>query len=173
MYICFCFSAWTCLHLCKILLVVEAVWLLSWAITSVLWYSLQLGHISNAVREFFSWQCLEDNFLAVYSGFFGWKAADCSDLSYHRQPLHYLLWFSSVQFSLSRVWLFASPWTAACQASLSITNSQSLHRLMSIDLVMPSNHLIFCRPLLLLPSIFPSIRIFSNESVFRIRWPEY
>ena len=103
MYICFCFSAWTCLHLCKILLVMEAVWLPSRAITSVLWYSLQLGHISSVVREFFSWQCLEGNFLAVYSGFFGWKAADCSDLSYHRQPLHYLLWFSSVQFSRSVV----------------------------------------------------------------------
>ena len=65
------------------------------------------------------------------------------------------------------------PWTAACQTSLSITNSQSLLKLMSIELVMPSNHLILCRPLLLLPSIFPSIRIFSNESVFRIRWLKY
>ena len=74
---------------------------------------------------------------------------------------------------LSRVQLFATPWTAACQASLSITNSQSLLRLMSIKSVMPSNHLILCRPLLLLPSIFPSIRFFSNESVLRIRWPKY
>ena len=79
--------------------------------------------------------------------------------------------FSSVQ-SLSRVWLFATPWTAACQASLSITNSQSLFRLMSIESVMPSNHLILCRPLLL-PSIFPSIRVFSNESVLHIRSPNY
>ena len=63
-------------------------------------------------------------------------------------------------------------WTAACQASLSITNSRSLLKLMSIALVMPSNHLIFCRPLLLLPSIFPSIRIFSSESILHIRWPE-
>ena len=74
---------------------------------------------------------------------------------------------------LSRVQLFATPWTAACQASLSITNSQSLLRLMSIKSVMPSNHLILCRPLLLLPSIFPSIRVFSNESVLHIRWPKY
>ena len=76
---------------------------------------------------------------------------------------------SSVQL-LSRVWLFVTPWTAACQASLSITNSQSLLKLMSIESVMPSNHLILCHPLLL-PSIFPSIRVFSNESVLRIRWP--
>ena len=69
--------------------------------------------------------------------------------------------------------LFVTPWTAACQASLSITNSQSLLKLMSIELVMPSNHLIFCHPLLLLPSIFPSIRVFSNESALCIRWPKY
>ena len=80
--------------------------------------------------------------------------------------------FGSVQW-LSRVRLFATPWTAACQASLSITNSQSLLKLMSIQLVMPSNHLILCRPLLLPPSIFPSIRIFSSESVLHIRWPKY
>ena len=78
----------------------------------------------------------------------------------------------SVQ-SLSRVQLFATPWTAACQDSLSISNSQSLLKLMSITLVMPSNHLILCRPLLLPPSIFPSIRVFSSESVLRIRWPKY
>ena len=80
--------------------------------------------------------------------------------------------FSSVQ-SLSRVWLFATPWTAACQAFLSITNSWSLRWLMSIELVIPSNHLILCHPLLLLPSIFHSIRVFSNESALHIRWPEY
>ena len=80
--------------------------------------------------------------------------------------------FSSVQ-SISRVWLFATPWTAACQASLSITNSWSSPKLMSIELVKPSNHLIFCRPLLFLPSIFPSIRVFSNESALHIRWPNY
>ena len=75
--------------------------------------------------------------------------------------------------SLSHVQLFVSPWTAACQASLSITSAQSLLKLMSIKSVMPSNHLVLCRPLLLLPSIFPSIRVFSNESVFYIRWPKY
>ena len=79
---------------------------------------------------------------------------------------------SSIQ-SLSCVWLFETPWTAACQASLSITNSQSLPKFMPIESVMPSNHLILCHPLLLLPSIFPSIRVFSNESVLRIRWPKY
>ena len=79
---------------------------------------------------------------------------------------------SSVQ-SLSHVQLFATPRTAACQASLSITNSQSLLKLMSIESVMPSNHLILCCPLLLSPSIFPNIRIFSNESVLHIRWPKY
>ena len=75
--------------------------------------------------------------------------------------------------SLSRFRLFATPWTTAHQASLSITNSQSLLRLMSIESVMPSNHLILCRPFLPLPSIFPSIRVFSNESVLHIRWPKY
>ena len=80
--------------------------------------------------------------------------------------------FSSVQ-SLSRVRLFVTPWTAACQASLSITNSCSPPKPMSIKLVMPSNHIILCRPLLLLPSIFPSIRVFSKESGLHIRWPKY
>ena len=80
--------------------------------------------------------------------------------------------FSSVQ-SLSHVQFFETPWTAAHQASLSITNSQSLLKLMSITWVMPSNHLIRCRPPLLLPSIFLSIRVFSNESVLRIRWPKF
>ena len=74
---------------------------------------------------------------------------------------------------LNRVQLFVTSWTAARQASLSITNSQSLLKLMSTDLAMPSNHLILCCPLLLLPPIFPSIRVFSNESVLRIRWPKY
>ena len=80
--------------------------------------------------------------------------------------------FSSVQ-SLSRVYLFATPWTEACQASLSITNSWSSLKLMSIKSVMPSNHLILCHPLLLLPSIFPSIRVFSNKLALCIRWPKY
>ena len=80
--------------------------------------------------------------------------------------------FSSVQ-SFSRVQLFGTPWTTAHQASLSISNSQSPPKLMSIESVMPSNHLILCRPFLLLPSIFPSIRVFSNESALCIRWPKY
>ena len=75
--------------------------------------------------------------------------------------------------SLSYFRLFATPWTAACQASLSITNSQSLLKLMSIQSVIPANHLILCHPLLLLPSIFPSIRVFSSESVLHIKWPKY
>jgi len=83
-------------------------------------------------------------------------------------------WFSSVQFSsLSRVQLFMTPWTTTCQASLSITNCQRLPRLMSIKLVIPSNHLLLCHPLLPLPSIFPRIRVFSNEPVLCIRWPKY
>ena len=80
--------------------------------------------------------------------------------------------FNSVQL-LSRVGLFVTPWTAAHQACLSITNSWSLPKPMSIESLMPSNHLILCHPLLLLPSIFPSIRVFSNESVLCIRWPKY
>ena len=77
------------------------------------------------------------------------------------------------QSSRSVVPDFATPWTAARQASLSITNSQSLLKLMSIELMMPSNHLILCHPLLLLPSVFPSMRVFSKESVLRTRWPKY
>ena len=88
-----------------------------------------------------------------------------------------MIWKSSVQFSsvesLSRVRLFATPWIAACQASLPITISRSSLRLTSIESVMPSNHLILCRPLLLLPQIPPSIRVFSNESTLRIRLPKY
>ena len=80
--------------------------------------------------------------------------------------------FSSVQL-LSHVRLFATPWTTARQASLSITNSQSPPKIMPIESVIPSNHLIVCHPLILLPSIFPSIRVFSNESALRIRWPKY
>ena len=83
-----------------------------------------------------------------------------------------ICYLSSVQ-SLSLVWLFATPGTAARQASLSITNFRSSLKLMPIESVMPSNHLTFCCPLLLPPSIFPSIRIFSNESVLHIRWPKY
>ena len=90
-------------------------------------------------------------------------------------PIFENSWFTvlcSVQFSHSVVF-FATPWTTACQASLSFTNSRSLLKLMSIVSVMPSNHLILCRPLFLLSSIFPSIRVFSSESVLHIRWPKY
>ena len=90
----------------------------------------------------------------------------------HEFTIADLEYFSSVQ-SLSCVWLFVTAWTTVHQASLSITNSQSLPKLMSIKSVMPSKHLILCHSLLLLPSIFPSIRIFSNESVLCIRWPKY
>ena len=83
-----------------------------------------------------------------------------------------MLVFSSVQ-SLSRVQIFATPWTAACQASLSITNSWNLLKFMSIESVMPSNHLILCRPLLFPPSIFPSSTVFSSKSALLIRWPKY
>ena len=89
---------------------------------------------------------------------------------YGYSPLSHI--FSSVQL-LSCVQLFVTPWTAACQASLSITNSRSFLKLMSIESVMPSNRLSLCRPLLLPPSVFPSIRVFSNESALRIRWPKY
>ena len=107
------------------------------------------------------WQLLQTFSFYNWSSFQGIPSNTCRDQSNR-----------SVQ-SLSCVQLFATLWTAACQASLSITNSQSLHRLMSIESVMPSNHLIFCRPLLFPPSIFPSIRVFSNESALRIRWPKY
>ena len=87
--------------------------------------------------------------------------------------LLFLLLCSSVQFSCSVVSDSVTPWTAACQASLSITNSWSLPKFMSIKSVMPTSHLILCHPLLFLPSMFPSIRIFANESALRIRWPKY
>ena len=94
------------------------------------------------------------------------------DLQYYFQVHSNVMQFRSDQ-SLSRVWLFATPWITARQASLSITNSQSSLRLTSIESVMPSSHLILCRPLLLLPPIPPSIRVFSNESTLRMRWPKY
>ena len=106
-----------------------------------------------------------------------WSLISICWTSYVDLILKVMLFFHSVQFSsvqlLSHVWLFATPWTAAHQVSQSITNSWSSLKLMSIELVMPSNHLILCRPLLHLPSIFPSIRVFSNESVHCIRWPKY
>ena len=96
------------------------------------------------------------------------------DVRVWQNPPQYckVIQFSSVQ-SFSRVWLFATPWIAARQASLSITNSQSSLKLTSIELVMPPSHLILCRPLFLLPPIPPSIRVFSNESTLHMRWPKY
>ena len=120
-------------------------------LTDGLWASWIYGLLSDINLEIFSFLLLEI-FLMILSLF--------------------LLLLRSVQ-SLSRVCLFAIPWTAVCQASLSITNSRILLKLMSIELVMPSNHLILCHPLLLLPSIFPSIRVFSNKSILCIRWPKY
>ena len=88
-------------------------------------------------------------------------------------PWLLLMWFFVVVQSLSHVWLFAAPWTTVHQAFLSFTISLSLPKLMYIELMMPSNHLILCRPLFLLPSIFPNIRVFSNKLVLCIRWPKY
>ena len=118
-----------------------------------------------------------------------WISANVKRRKRYQSFLSLLMWISHVSTQLdgghlqarqsqsvqllSRVQLFATPWTAARQASLSIINSQSLLKLMSIESVMPSNHFILCCPLFLLPSIFPSIRVFSNESILCIRWPKY
>ena len=109
------------------------------------------------------------NLLVRFSHFLRCSVSPCQ-LSRNQPFVNQM--FSSVQ-SLSHVQFFATPWTAAHQASLSITNFWSLLRLMSIESVIPSNHLILCRPLLLLPSICPSIRVFSSESFLRIRWTKY
>ena len=103
-----------------------------------------------------------------------WETTDQCGQSqnYTQTDINSRLQFSSVQ-PLSRVWLFSTPWTAARQPSLSITNSRSLLKLMFIESMMPSSHLILCCPLLLLSSIFSSIKVFSNESVLHIRWPKY
>ena len=102
-----------------------------------------------------------------------WITLHTLDIIKMRSLFYYnILPFSSVQL-LSHVWLFVTPWTAAHQASLSVTNSQSLLKLMPMESMMPSNHFILCCPLLLLPSIFSSIRIFSNESALCIRWSKY
>ena len=105
-----------------------------------------------------------------------WKLIP-SELDHQRQSNEYKLYSDTFQFSsvqtFSRIWLLVTLWTTACQVSLSITNSRSPPKPMSIESVMPSNHLILCRPPLLLPSIFPSLRVFSNESALCITWPKY
>ena len=112
--------------------------------------------------------------VTLMSGFKGWlqRHLSCSNSLHQLRNRQTQIKFSSVQ-SLNHVWLFVTPWTAACQASLSITNSQSLFKLMSIKSMRPSKHLMLCCPLLLPPSTFPSIRVFSNQSVLLIRWPKY
>ena len=126
-------------------------------------------------NEYIKWhkriQWLKTNKQSEY-----WMCLEKDIVESHKIPINFCC-ISSVQFSsvaqLSHVWLFAIPRNTACQASLSITNSWSLPKPMSIKLVMPSSHLILCRPLLLLPPILPSIRVFSNESTLHIRWPKY
>ena len=121
--------------------------------------SLIAGRRFNLWAKREAWK--DDNFLQI----------DLSNSS--KKPSRYFVIVVFVVQSLSHVWLFVTPWTAAHQASLSFTVSQSLLKLMSIESVMPSNHLILCRPLLLLPSISPSITVFFSESALRIRWPKY
>ena len=104
---------------------------------------------------------------------FVWKHMSMYMLRKYERIYNNVCYVASVQFSRSVMWLFVTPWIAACQASLSITNTWSLLKLMSIELVMPSNHLILCHLLLLRPSIFPNIRVFSNESVLPISWSKY
>ena len=121
---------------------------------------------TNAIISFYGWVIL--HYIPLFIFFIHLSVDGLSDCMH---VLAIVNQFSSVQL-LSCVRLFVTPRTAAHQAFLSITNSRSLLKLMSIEWVMPSNHLIFCRPLLLLPSLFPSIRVFSNESVLCIRWPK-
>ena len=120
-------------------------------------------------------QCCNEHWgtrVSFSSGFLGVYAQQWDCWVVWQFYFQFLILDSSIQ-SFSHVWLFATPWTVTCQAFLSITNSQSLLKIMSIKSMMPPNHLILCRPLLLPPSIFPSISVFSNESVLCIRWPKY
>ena len=142
------------------------------------------GHLEHLCRSLYKrWQsfvlgCNEEYWggtpLDPWITWFGLDGSTCTQIFFPPMVHMTVLYHAEPQIVvqlLSCVWLFAIPWTAACQASLSITNSRSLLKLMSIESVMPSNHLILCHPFLLLPSIFPSIRIFSNELVLCIRWP--
>ena len=117
-----------------------------------------------------SFWCVIICLINIYDCLF--NVTHCNSSHSFWKSVSWVIIFSSIQ-SLSRVRLFATPWIAARQASLSITNSRSSLRLMSIESVMPSSHLNLCRPLLLLPPIPPRIRVFSNESTLRMRWPEY
>ena len=144
----------------------------------IIWWHMVLLSIklsySDAVSVIvYAWYLWSGNRYAPCHPFWGW---DCP-LSGILKCWMYVPWFTQNNFSsvqlLSRVGLFATPWTTERWDSLSITNSRSSPKLMSIELVMPSNHLILCCPLLLLPSIFPSIRVFSNESGLHIRWSKY
>ena len=146
-----------------------------WLDSALFVYLFTLGKISH------NWCCVplssfNKNLVSDYPSLIGttqgYSVRRCQLDSFIKFPIILSPDECSVQ-SLSHVWLFVTPWTAAHQASLSITNSWSLHKLMSIEVVMPSNHLILCHPLLRLPSIFPSIRVFSNESALRTRWPKY
>ena len=122
------------------------------------------------------WGSLRETFSLCFCPYQMQEERNRADLTLTPKPPFQMLCasvqFSSIQ-SLSRVWLFATPWITACQASLSITNSWSSLKLMSIESVMPSSHLILCRPLVFLPPIPPSIRVFSNESTHHMRWPKY
>ena len=118
------------------------------------------------------WRLMQSNFQSLESQLSRLKTTGRGKKNGSKTKFNICYLFSSVQ-SLSCVWLFATPWIAACQASLSITNSWCSLRLMFIESVMPSSHLILCRPLLLLPPIPPSIRAFSNESTLCTRWPKY
>ena len=118
--------------------------------------------------------------VASFHSFYGWVVFHCMYVCMHGPHLYsficqwtFRLFPCLVVQSLNHIWLFSTPWTAACQASLSFTISQSLLKVMAIESVMPSNYLILCSPLLLLSSIFPSIRVFSSASVLHIRWPKY
>ena len=139
------------------------------------------GFFLSAMRDF-KWASLLTSRSARLSSYRKDRRTGAPLLEIHAskdQILYSFAWAAIIKYhrltvqSLSHVHLFATPWAAARQASLSFTTSQSLLKLMSIESVMPSSHLILCRPLLLLPSIFPSIRVFSNKSVLYIRWPKY
>ena len=154
--------------------VILVFWMLSCVDHNKLWKILkEMGipdHLTCLMRNLYVGQ--EATVRTRYEQWTGSKLGKEYVKAVYCNPAYLSYMHSSVQ-SLSPVFLFATPWTTACQASLSITNSWSLPKLMSIESVISSNHLILCHPLLLLPSTFPSIRVFGNESALRIRWPKY